>query len=130
MTTTTTSITQAPAPEQLRRFDDQALPDHPLEWGNDGTPLPELSIVYFYRPIAGRFPMWSEIKTQERLADVQASPGHFELRVLFTLSVEDLARGTLVPVMEARMHLDRMKKATAQVVSGLHDVIRELGVKP
>lgn len=125
---TTTDTTQASAPEQLRRFDDQALPEHPLEWGSDGTPLPDSSIVYLYRPRGGV--LWAEIKTQERLADVQASPGHFDLRVLFTLSVEDLARGTLVPVMEARMHLDRMKKAAAQVVSGLHDVIRELGVKP
>ncbi len=126
----TTDTTQAPAPEQLRRVDDLALPEQPLEWGNDGTPLPPSSIVYFYRLRRGGLDLWSEIKTQERLASIQAQPDTFELRVLFTLSVEDLARGTLVPVMEARMHLDRMKKAAAQVVSGLHDVIRELGVKP
>jgi hypothetical protein len=128
--TTTSNITQVPAPELQRRVDDHALPDRPLDWGSDGTPLPASSIVYLYRPHAGGFPLWAEIKTQERLAEVQASPDHFELRVLFTLSVEDLARGALVPIMEARLRLDRIKKATDQAISGMHDVIRELAVKP
>ena len=130
MNTTTISTMQPPAPELQRRADDQALPDCPLDWGSDGTPLPDSSIVYLYRTRAGGFAMWAEIKTQERLADVQASPDHFELRVLFTLPVEDLARGALVPVMEARLRLDRIKKATDQAISGMHDVIRELAVKP
>jgi len=127
---TTTSTTQVPAPELQRRVDDHALPDCPLDWGSDGTPLPASSIVYFYRPHAGGFALWAEIKTQERLAEVQTSPDHFELRVLFTLPVEDLARGALVPIMEARLRLDRIKKATDQAISGMHDVIRELAVKP
>lgn len=130
MTTTTTSTTQAPAPELQRRVDDQALPDCPLDWGSDGTPLPDSSIVYLYRTRAGGFAMWAEIKTQERLADVQASPDHFELRVLFTLPVEDLARGVLVPIMEARLRLDRIKKATDQAIAGMHEVMREMAVKP
>ena len=130
MTTTTTSITQAPARELQRRVDDHALPDYPLDWGSDGTPLPASSIVYLYRPHAGGFALWAEIKTEERLAEVQASPDHFELRVLFTLPVEDLARGALVPIMEARLRLDRIKKATDQAIAGLHDVMREMAVKP
>jgi hypothetical protein len=123
-------ISAADNRDMMRRLDDQSLPSAPLDWGNDGTPLPPSSIVYLYRPHAGGFALWSEIRTQERLAEVQASPGHFELRVLFTVPVEDLARGALVPIMEARLRLDRIKKATDQAISGMHDVIRELAVKP
>jgi hypothetical protein len=116
--------------DMMRRLEDQSLPSAPLDWGNDGSPLPPSSIVYLYRPHAGGFTLWTEIKTQERLAEVQASPDHFELRVLFTLSVENLARGTLVPVMEARLRLDRIKRATDQAIAGMHEVIREMAVKP
>ena len=36
----------------------------------------------------------------------------------------------LVPIMEARLRLDRIKKATDQAIAGMHEVMREMAVKP
>lgn len=119
-----TDVTSAPETgEQQRRMDDLTLYGQSLEWVDDGTPLPASSIVYLRRPRDQRFPLWELIKTQERLAEAQTASGRFELLILFTVPVEDLARGQLVPVMEARLRLDRMKDATSKVMTGLYDAI-------
>ncbi len=128
---TTTTSTQAPAGAELqRRVDDLPLPGLPLDWGDDGTPLEPSSVVYFRRPLDKRFPLWEQIKTKERLAQTQAAPERFELLTLFTVPVDELARGSLVPIMEARLRLDRIEAATARAVEGMREVAREMAVKP
>lgn len=113
-----------PAADTLqRRVDDMPLPGHSLDWGEDGSPLPPSSIVHLYRPLDERHRLWSEIKTQELLAYVQAAPDRFELRTLFTVPVDDLARSQLVPVMDARLRLDRMNAAARQAVAGIYEAI-------
>lgn len=128
---TTTTSTQTPVGAELqRRVDDLPLPVQPLEWGDDGTPLEPSSAVYFRRPLDKRFPLWEQIKTQERLAETRAAPERFELLTLFTVPVDELARGSLVPIMEARLRLDRIEAATARAVEGMREVAREMAVKP
>ncbi|OIJ42024.1 hypothetical protein [Massilia timonae] len=128
----TLTSTPAPAPDALqRRVDDLPLPGQPLYWGEDGTPLPPSSVVYQYRPQADeRHRLWSDITTQELLAYVKAAPERFELRTLFTVSVEDLARAPLATILEARLQLDRIKAATEKAISGMREVARETAVKP
>ncbi|WP_314435838.1 hypothetical protein [Massilia timonae] len=140
---TTTIRTQAVSGAELqRRVDDLPLPAQPLEWGDDGTPLEPSSVVYFRRPVDKRFPLWEQIKTQERLAETKAAPGRFELLTLFTVPVDDLARAPLVTILEARLSLDRIEAKTraaidgwrqaqhAAVVARLRDVLSLLGGKP
>lgn len=122
--------TGAPDPTLQRRVDDLPLPVQPLEWGDDGTPLKPSSVVYFRRPVDKRFPLWEQIKTQERLAETKAAPERFELLTLFTVPVEDLARAPLATIMEARLHLDRIRAATEKAISGMREVAREMAVKP
>lgn len=114
----------------MRRVDDLPLPSHPLEWGDDGTPLPASSIVYQYRPLNKRYRLWHDIETQERLDFVRANPEHYELRTLFTVSVDDLARAPLATILEARLHLDRITAATEKAISGMREVARETAARP
>lgn len=120
-----------PAPDApQRRVDDLPLPGHPLEWGDDGTPLPASSVVYLYKAHAWTDNRWMEIKTREQLALIQARKDVFELRTLFTVSVEDLARAPLATILEARLHLDRIKAATEKAISGMREVARETAARP
>lgn len=116
--------------EMMRRLDDAPLPNHSLDWGEDGSPLPASSVVYQYRPYDERHRLWSDIKTEELLAYVRSAPERFELRTLFTVSVDDLARAPLATILEARLHLDRIKAATEKAISGMREVARETAARP
>lgn len=107
-----------PVPNALqRRVDDMPLPGKPLYWGEDGTPLPASSVVYQYRPQADeRHRLWSDITTKELLTYVQAAPERFELRTLFTVSVDDLARSPLATILEARLSMDRIEARTKKAI--------------
>jgi len=119
------------APEQMRRrVDDLPLPGRPLEWDDEGTPLEGSSVVYLYRPRAERFPRWAEIRTQEHLLDIQAEPTRFEIRTLFTVPVEDLARAPLTLIAEARMKLDRIEAAQGKAIASFRAVVAEIARQP
>jgi hypothetical protein len=127
----TTASTQAPAPvTPQRRFDDHALPDRPLEWDVDGTPLEATSVVYLYRPRAEQFKRWAEIHTQEHLLDVQAAPERYELRTLFTVPVDDLVRAPITTIAIARQKLDTIQAATSAVIANMRAFAREIAELP
>lgn len=121
-----TASTQAPAPvTPQRRFDDHALPDRPLDWDDEGTPLASTTVVYLYRPLNEQFKRWADIRTQEHLLDVQAAPDRYELRILFTVPVEDLARAPLAHVAMARTRLDTIQRAAGAAIANMRAVACE-----
>ncbi|WP_312517270.1 hypothetical protein [Massilia sp.] len=122
-----TASTQAPAPvTPRRRFDDHALPDRPLEWDDEGTPLASTTFVYPYRPRNEQFKRWADIRTEEHLLDVQAAPERYELRILFTVPVEYLARAPLAHVAMARTRLDTIQRAAGAAIANMRAVACEL----
>lgn len=126
---TLTSTTAPDTPQ--RRVDDLPLPGQPLYWGEDGTPLPASSVVYQYRPQADeRHRLWSDIKTEELLAYVQAAPERFELRTLFAVPVEDLARAPMTTIITAQAELDKARRARDAAVIQLHAALTALGELP
>ena len=111
------NITSTPAPDALqRRVEDMPPAAARLDWEDDGTPLPASSVVYLFRSREAGFPLWDEIKTRERLELVQAAPERFELRTLFTVSVDDLARSPLATILEARLSMDRIEARTKKAI--------------
>lgn len=127
----TSTTTPAPAPDALqRRVEDMPPAAARLDWEDDGTPLPASSVVYLFRSREAGFPLWDEIKTQERLQLVQEAPDQFELLTLFTVPVDDLARSPLTVILDARLHLDRIKAATEKAISGMREVARETAARP
>ena len=117
--------------ELMRRVDDLPLPGHSLDWGEDGSPLPPSSVVYQYRPLADeRHRLWSDIKTQELLAYVQAAPDRFELRTLFTVPVDELWRAPLITILSHLAALDKAKVARDAAVAQLHVALAALGELP
>lgn len=127
----TIATTPAPAPDALqRRVEDMPPAAARLDWEDDGTPLPASSVVYLFRSREAGLPLWDEIKTQERLELVKSAPDRFELRTLFTVSVDDLVRAPLATILEARLHLDRIKVATEKAISGMREVARETAARP
>jgi hypothetical protein len=128
MTDFTPSAPLPGAPQ--RRIVDAPLPGRRLDWDEDGTPLPPSSVVYLFRSHDKDFPLWDQIKTQERLQTVREAPEQFELLTLFTVSVDDLARAPLTTIVEARLHLDRIKAATEKAISGMREVARETAARP
>lgn len=126
------TITSAPAPDTpQRRVDDLPLPVHSLDWGEDGTPLPASSVVYQYRPQADeRHRLWSDIKTEELLAYVQAAPERFELRALYKDSIEDLVRAPSVVVLTALAALDRSRVEAEAAKAKLRAALAALGGMP
>lgn len=126
-----TASTQAPAPEvPQRRFDDHALPGRPLEWDVDGTPLEGTSVVYLYRPRTEQFKRWAEIHTQEHLLDIQAAPERYEVRTLFTVSVDDLVRAPVATIARAQTKLDIIQAATGAAIANMRAVAREMAEQP
>jgi len=128
----TIASTPAPATDALqRRVDDLPLPGHSLDWGEDGSPLPASTVVYQYRPRADeRHRLWADIKTEELLAYVQAAPERFELRTLFTVSVDDLARAPMSTIITAQAELDKARRARDAAVVQLHVALVALGELP
>lgn len=128
----TSTSTPASSPDALRRrLDDLPLPDHSLDWGEDGSPLPPSSVVYQYRPRADeRHRLWSDIKTEELLAYVQAAPERFELRALFTVPVDELWRAPLVTILAHLATLDKAKVAREAAVVKLRAALATLGELP
>jgi len=126
-----TASTQAPAPEvPQRRFDDQALPGRPLDWGDEGTPFDGSSVVYFCR-IRNALPVhWHEIRTKEHLLDVQADAARYELRILFTVPVDDLARAPIAHVAMARTRLDTIQRAAGAAIANMRAVACEFKELP
>ncbi|WP_137171403.1 hypothetical protein [Massilia sp. HP4] len=125
--------TSLPAPDTdalQRRVDDMPPAARRLDWDEDGTPLPASSVVYLFRSRDRDFPLWDMIKTQERLQIVREAPEQFELLTLFTVPVDDLARTSLAKILEARLHLDRIKAATEKAISGMREVARETAARP
>jgi len=128
---TSTTAMEAPAPTALqRRIDDLALPGQPLEWGEEGTPLPGASVVHQYRLLNDRFERWMDIRTQEHLLDVKAAADRFELRVLFTVPVDDIARAPISTVERAQTKLDIIHAATGAAIANLRAVAREIAELP
>jgi len=113
-----------------RRIEDMPPAARRLDWDEDGTPLPPSSVVYLFRSHDRDFPLWDQIKTQERLQAVKEAPDQFELLTLFTVPVDDLARSPLATILEARLHLDRIKAATEKAISGMREVARETAGRP
>lgn len=127
----TIATTPAPAPDALRRrVDDLPPPAQPLQWGEDVTPLPASSVVYQYRPHDERHRLWSDIETEELLAYVQTTPERFELRTLFTVPVDDLARAPMSTVITAQADLDKARRARDAAVVQLHAALAALGELP
>ena len=128
--TSTTSM-EAPAPAALqRRIDDLALPGQPLEWGDEGTPLPGASVVHQYRLLNDRFERWMDIWTKEHLLDVQAAPDRFEVRILFTVPVDEISRAPVSFVAAAQIKLDIINAATGAVIANMRAVAREIAELP
>lgn len=126
-----TASTQAPAPvTPQRRFDDHALPDRPLDWDDEGTPLASTTVVYLYRPLNEQFKRWADIRTQEHLLDVQAAPERYELRILFTVPVEDLARAPISHVAMARTRLDIIQRVAGAAIANMRAVACEFKELP
>ena len=126
-----TASTQAPAPvTPQRRFDDHALPDRPLDWDDEGTPLASTTVVYLYRPLNEQFKRWADIRTEEHLLDVQAAPDRYELRILFTVPVEDLARAPISHVAMARTRLDTIQRAAGAAIANMRAVACEFKELP
>lgn len=113
----------------MRRVDDFPLPSRPLDWDEEGTPI-EGSVVYLYHPRGERFVRWAEIRTQEQLLDIQAAPDRFEIRTLFSVPVEDLARSPISLVAAARIKLDIIERATGAAIANMRAVAQQLGAKP
>lgn len=126
MNQTATTQAQADGAPQ-RRIDDLPLPAHQLQWNEEGTPLAGTSVVYLYRPRDERFARWADILTQEHLLEVKAAPERFELRTLFTVPVDELARSPITLVAAAQTKLDIIKAATSAVIANMRAVAREIG---
>ncbi|MEH6434338.1 hypothetical protein [Massilia sp. DD77] len=103
--------------EPQRRIDDQH-PAQPLEWSDAGTPLPESSIVYLACARGATGDLWMEVKTQETLEALRGSPAH-ELRTVFTVPVDELARAPIAAVVAARTELDRLARQAAPELADL-----------
>jgi len=128
---TSTTTTEAPAPAALqRRIDDLALPGQPLEWGEEGTPLPGASVVHQYRLLNDRFERWMDIRTQEHLLEVQAAPDRFKVRIMFTVPVDDISRAPVSFVAAAQTRLDIIHAATGAAIANLRAVAREIAELP
>jgi hypothetical protein len=127
MTTTTSTQPQAGA-ELQRRVDDMPLPDRQLDW-DDGTPI-EGNVVHQYHPRGERLPRWADIKTREHLLDVQAQPARFEVRTLFKVPVDDLARGPISRVAAAQERLDRIERLAGAAIANMRAAMAALGEKP
>lgn len=126
-----TSTTPAAAPDALqRRVEDMPPAAARLDWEDDGTPLPASSVVYLFRSREAGFPLWDEIKTQERLELVQAAPERFELRTLFTVPVDELWRAPLVTILSHLAALDKAKVARDAAAVQLHAALAALGELP
>jgi len=127
---TTTTSTQAPAGAELqRRVDDLPLPGRPLDWDDGGTPI-EGNVVHQYHPRGERFPRWADIKTREHLLDVQAQPARFEVRILFKVPVEELARGPISRVAAAQERLDRIERLAGAAIANMRAAMAVFGEKP
>lgn len=109
----------------MRRLTDRIPPSEPLDWGAEGTALEGTSVVYLYRPRAERFALWADIRTQEHLLDVQAAPDRYELRILFTVPVDDLARAPIAHVAMARTRLDTIQRAAGAAIANMRAVACE-----
>jgi len=128
-----TSTTTMEAPAQTtprRRVDDMLLPDRPLDWDDEGTPLASTTVVYLYRPRAEQFKHWADIRTQEHLLDVQAAPDRYELRTLFTVPVDELSRSPLALVAAAATKLDIIRAGTGAAIANMRAVAREIAELP
>lgn len=124
----TTTSTAAPAPGELqRRVDDAPQPGQPLDWGDDGTQLPASSAVHQYRPHDERHRLWSDIKTEELLAYVQGAPERFELRTLFAMPIDDIARSPNVVVLSALEVIDRCNREGEAAKAKLRAALSALG---
>lgn len=127
----TSTTTPAPATDALqRRVEDMPPAAARLDWEDDGTPLPASSVVYLFRSREAGFPLWDEIKTQERLELVQAAPERFELRTLFAVPVDDLARAPMSTIITAQAELDKARRARDAAVLQLHAALTALGELP
>jgi len=113
----------------MRRITDFPLPARPLEWDEEGTPI-EGSVVYQYHPRSERFALWADIRTEEHLLDVRAQPERFELRTLFTASVEDLARSPLSLIAAAQKRLDLIEAAAGRAIAAMRTAMTTYGEKP
>jgi len=130
MTMPETSPAAAPAPvAQLRRIDDLPLPARALDWDEDGTPI-EGSVVYQYHPRNERFARWIDIRTREQLLDIQAQPERFEVRTLFTVPVDDVARNPITLIAAARVKLDIIERAAGAAIANMRTVAQQLGGQP
>ena len=129
MTSTTTMEAPAQATPR-RRVDDMLLPDRPLDWDDEGTPLASTTVVYLYRPRAEQFKRWDDIRTQEHLLDVQAAPDRYELRTLFTVPVDELSRSPLALVAAAATKLDIIRAGTGAAIANMRAVAREIAELP
>jgi len=129
MTSTTTMEAPAQATPR-RRVDDMLLPDRPLDWDDEGTPLASTTVVYLYRPRAEQFKRWADIRTQEHLLDVQAAPDRYELRTLFTVPVDELSRSPLALVAAAATKLDIIRAGTGAAIANMRAVAREIAELP
>ena len=129
MTSTTTMEAPAQATPR-RRVDDMLLPDRPLDWDDEGTPLASTTVVYLYRPRAEQFKHWADIRTQEHLLDVQAAPDRYELRTLFTVPVDELSRSPLALVAAAATKLDIIRAGTGAAIANMRAVAREIAELP
>jgi len=129
MTSTTTMEAPAQATPR-RRVDDMPLPDRPLDWDDEGTPLASTTVVYLYRPRAEQFKRWDDIRTQEHLLDVQAAPDRYELRTLFTVPVDELSRSPLALVAAAATKLDIIRAGTGAAIANMRAVAREIAELP
>jgi len=109
----------------MRRLTDRALPGRPLDWDEAGTPI-DGTVVYQYHPRAERFPLWADIRTREHLLDIQAQPERYEVRTLFTVSVDDLARGPLSRVSAARERLDQIEKVGGATIASMRASVTNL----
>lgn len=109
----------------MRRLSDRTPPSEPLDWGQDGTPFESTTVVYLYKARAWTDNRWMEIKTQEHLLDVQAAPDRYELRILFTVPVDDLARAPIAHVAMARTRLDTIQRAAGAAIANMRAVACE-----
>jgi len=125
-----TSTNQAAPAVPRRRVDDLPPPAQPLQWGEDVTPWPASSVVYQYRPHDERHRLWSDIETEELLAYVHTTPERFELRTLFAVPVDDLARAPMSTVITAQADLDKARRARDAAVVQLHAALAALGELP
>jgi len=127
----TIATTPAPAPDALqRRVEDMPPAAARLDWEDDGTPLPASSVVYLFRSREAGFPLWDDIKTQERLELVKSAPDRFELRTLFTVPVDELWRAPLVTILSHLAALDKAKVARDAAVAQLQAALAALGELP